>query len=244
MGIDDPDVIETAIDLGYRHLDTAQIYENEAVVGEAVAASDVPREELVVATKLWVTDLAAGDVGPSARESLDRLGLEYVDLLYVHRPRGAYDPAGTLPALDALVEEGLVRGVGLSNFSVGDLGTARERLESPVAAHQVEHHPLFWRPELVADAREHGYPLVAYAPLAAGKAFDLPAVREAAESHGVSAAEVCLAWVLAREEVVAIPKASSEPHLRANLQAADLALSDAEVARIDALEREEELFPE
>jgi len=244
MGIDDPDVIETAIDLGYRHLDTAQIYENEAVVGEAIAASDVPRKELLVATKLWVTDLGADDVGRSARESLDRLGLDYVDVLYVHRPRGAYDPAGTLPALDALVEEGLVRGIGLSNFSVDDLETAREHLETPVAAHQVEHHPLFWRPELVADAREHGHPLVAYAPLASGKAFDLPAVREAAEAHGVSPAGVCLAWVLSREGVVAVPKASSERHLRGNLETADLRLSDAEIARIDAIEREEELFPE
>jgi len=244
MGTDDPEVIEAAIDLGYRHLDTARIYENEAVVGAAVAASDVPREELLVATKLWVTDLAADDVGRSARESLDRLGLEYVDLLYVHRPRGAYDPAGTLPALDALVDEGLVREVGLSNFSAEDLETARDHLETPVAAHQVEHHPLFRRAELVEDAREHGYPLVAYSPLASGKAFDLPAVREAAEAHGVSPAAVCLAWVLAREGVVAVPKASSEPHLRANLEAADLRLSDAEIARIDAIEREEELFPE
>jgi 2,5-diketo-D-gluconate reductase B len=244
MGIEDPTVVETAIELGYRHLDTAQIYENEAVVGEAIAESDVPREALLVATKLWVTDLAADDVGPSVQESLDRLGLEYVDLLYVHRPRGAYDPAGTLPALDALVEEGLVRGIGLSNFSVEALETAREHLESPVAAHQVEHHPLFWREELVADAREHGHPLVAYAPLASGKAFDLPAVREAAEAHGVSPAGICLAWALAREGVVVVPKASSETHLRANLEATDLRLSDAEVDRIDAIEREEELFPD
>ena len=244
MGVEDPGVVEAAIDLGYRHLDTAQVYGNEAVVGEAVANSDVPREELTVATKLWVTDLAPGDVRGSARASLDRLGLSYVDLLYVHRPREAYDPAGTLPALDELVEEGLVRRVGLSNFSVGELSTARDHFDAPIAAHQVEHHPLFWRPALVADAREHGYPLVAYSPLAAGEAFDLPAVREAAAAHGVSPAQVCLAWVLAREGVVAVPKASSVGHLRANLEAADLRLDDAEVERIDAVEREEELFPE
>jgi 2,5-diketo-D-gluconate reductase B len=244
MGIDDPGVIETAIDLGYRHLDTAQVYENEAVVGEGIARAEVPREDLTVATKLWVTDLAPGDVRASARESLDRLGLEYVDLLYVHRPRDTYDPAGTLPALDELLAEGLARGVGLSNFSLDELATAREHLDAPVAAHQVEHHPLFWRTELVADAREHGHPLVAYSPLAGGEAVDLPAVRQVAEAHDVTPAQACLAWVLARDGVVAVPKASSERHLRANLEAADLRLADAEVARIDGIEREVELFPE
>jgi len=244
MGIDDPTVIERALDLGYRHLDTAQVYENEAVVGEAVSNSDVPREELLVATKLWVTDLAPEDLRSSALGSLDRLGLEYVDLLYVHRPRGAYDPAGTLPALEELVEEGLVRGIGLSNVPLGELETAREHLDSPVAAQQVEHHPLFWGAELVADAREHGHPLVAYSPLAAGRAFDLPAVREAAEARGVHPAQVCLAWVLAREGVVAIPKASSEAHLGSNLEARERRLAEAEVDRIDGIEREEELFAE
>jgi 2,5-diketo-D-gluconate reductase B len=96
----------------------------------------------------------------------------------------------------------------------------------------------------VADAREHGYPLVAYSPLASGRAFDLPPVREAAEAHGVAPARVCLAWALSRDEVVTIPKASSERHLRSNLEAADLRLTDAEVGRIDDVEREEELFPE
>jgi 2,5-diketo-D-gluconate reductase B len=183
-------------------------------------------------------------VRASARRSLDRLGLAYVDLLYVHRPRGAYDPAGTLPAVEALVDDGLARGLGLSNFTLGDLETAREHLDTPISAHQVEHHPLFWRPELVADARHRGYPLVGYSPLASGRAFDLPPVREAAEAHGVTPAQVCLAWALSRDEVVTIPKASSERHLRSNLEAADLRLTDAEVERIDAVEREEELFPE
>ena len=244
MGIDDSAVIESAIDLGYRHLDTAQIYENEAVVGEAVANTDVARDDLLVATKLWITNLAPGDVEASTRESLDRLGLDYVDLLYVHRPRGEYDPTTTLPALEELVDEGLVRGVGLSNFSLEDLEVAREHLDSPVAAHQVEHHPLFWRAELVADASEHGHQLVAYSPLASGKAFDLPPVREAAAAHGVTPAQVCLAWVLARDEVVAVPKASTSAHLRSNLGASTVALTDEEVERIDGIEREEELFPE
>jgi 2,5-diketo-D-gluconate reductase B len=244
MGIDDPAVVETAIDLGYRHLDTAQVYENEAVVGDAVANSDVPRSELTVATKLWVTELASTDVEASTEESLDRLGLEYVDLLYIHRPRGAYDPVETLPALAELVDDGLVRAVGVSNFSVEQLETARQHLPVPIAANQVEHHPLFWRSELVADANEHGYPLVAYSPLGSGTAFDLAPIREAAEAHGVPPARVCLAWVLSRDGVVAVPKASSLAHLRANLEAADLALIDDDVARIDAIEREEELFPE
>jgi 2,5-diketo-D-gluconate reductase B len=244
MGIDDPGTVETAIDLGYRHLDTAQIYDNEAVVGEGIAASDTSREEPTVATKLWVDSLAPEDVRPGTEASLDRLGLDSVDLLYVHRPRGDYDPERTLPALDDLVDDGLVQGVGLSNFEPDQLERAREVLDSPVAAHQVEFHPYFGNRELLADAREHGYPVVAYSPLIGGDAFDDPVLTEIAEAHDTSSAAVAIAWVLAHENVVTIPKASSREHLRANLAARSLELTPAEVERIDDIDRERELYPE
>ncbi|WP_135363537.1 aldo/keto reductase [Halosimplex halophilum] len=244
MGIDDPGAVETAVDVGYRHLDTAQIYGNEAVVGEGIAASDTPREELTIATKLWVDSLAAGDVAPAAAASLDRLGLGSVDLLYVHRPRGDYDPERTLPALDGLVDDGLVEGVGLSNFEPDQLERAREVLDAPVAAHQVEFHPYFGNRELLADARDHGYPLVAYSPLIGGEAFDDPVLTEIAAAHDTSPAAVAIAWALAHENVVTIPKASSEEHLRANLAARSLELSSAEIERIDDIDRERELYPE
>jgi 2,5-diketo-D-gluconate reductase B len=264
MGIDDPDAVATALALGYRHLDTARIYGNEAVVGEGLAdglaASDangdgvaggedlarggVRREDVTVATKLWIDDLAGDDVGPAARESADRLGVGAIDLLYVHRPRGDYDPEATLPALDRLVEEGLVRNVGVSNFELDRLDRAIEVLDAPLAAHQTELHPLFYQPELLEHARDHGYAVVAYSPLAGGRVREADAVVEVAEARDATPEAVAIAWATAKDPVVAIPKASSERHLRANLAAAELELTAEETAAIDAVEREEELFPE
>lgn len=244
MGIDDPATVATAIDVGYTHVDTAQIYENERVVGEGIAAAGVDREDLTVATKLWIDRLAAADVRPGTEASLDRLGLDAVDLLYVHRPRGEYDPETTLPAVDAVREAGLTRNVGLSNFEPDQLETARDHLDSPIAAHQVEFHPFFWQQSLLDDAQAHGYPLVAYSPLAGGQVFDDPTIQAIAEKHDTNPAAVSLAWVTSHDNVVAIAKASSRSHLEANLAAADLELDPEDVERIEAIEREEELFPE
>jgi 2,5-diketo-D-gluconate reductase B len=260
MGIDDPDAVATALAVGYRHLDTARIYGNEAVVGEGLAAGlagadgvagepvdaadDLDREDVTVATKLWIDDLAADAVGPAARESAGRLGVDAIDLLYVHRPRGDYAAEATLPALDRLDDEGLVRNVGVSNFEIPGLDRAVDVLGRPPAAHQTELHPLFYNPELIDHARDHGYPVVAYSPLAGGRVREVDAVAEVAEAHETTPEAVAIAWATAKGPVMTIPKASSEAHLRANLAAADLELTDVEVAAIDAVEREEELFPE
>ena len=243
MGIEDGAVVRTAIDCGYRHLDTAQIYDNEGTVGSGIAAADTDRDDLTVATKLWTDALGSTAVRPATAASLDRLGLDAVDLLYVHRPRGGYDPETTLPAVEAVREAGLADHVGLSNFEPAQLAVARDHLDT-IAAHQVEFHPLFWRESLLADAQEHGYPLVAYSPLAGGRVFEEPTIVDIADRHDTSPAAVSIAWVTSYDSVVTIPKASSRPHLRANLAAADLELTDAEIARIEAIEREEELFPE
>jgi 2,5-diketo-D-gluconate reductase B len=244
MGIEDPATVTSAIAAGYRHLDTAQIYGNESVVGAGLAAGGVAREELFVATKVWADSLAYDDVLSSTEASLDRLGLGSVNLLYVHRPIETYDPPETLTAFDELHERGRVGHIGVSNFTVENLREAREHLETPLFANQVEFHPLFRPTAALADAREHGYWLVAYAPLAGGRVFDLPAVSAVAAKHGTTEAAVAIAWLTAKERVVVIPKASSPAHLRANLEAADLELDAEDVARIDAIEEREELFPE
>jgi 2,5-diketo-D-gluconate reductase B len=244
MGIDSPAVVETALDVGYRHLDTAQIYDNEAVVGEGLASSPVDRESVVVATKLWTDALGRDSALAGARDSAERLGVDVIDLLYVHRPRGEFDPEETYPALDALVDEGLVRAVGVSNFTRDQLATARERLDAPIAAHQTEYHPLFRRPGLLADAREHGYPLVAYSPLAGGRVRELEPVVRAAERHDTTPETVAIAYLCGLDGVVTIPKASSRRHLEANLAAAALSLDPEDVAAIESIDREEELYPE
>jgi len=244
MGIDDPAVVEAALDVGYRHLDTAQIYENEAVVGDGLAESSLDREDVVLATKLWIDNLAPNNVEAGTRESLDRLGVDSVDLLYVHRPRGGYDPEGTMRALDAVHEQGLTQHVAVSNFTPEQFETAQKHCESPIVANQVEFHPLFQQQELLDHARGHDYTIVAYSPLAGGEVFEIPEVQSVAEKHDTSEAAVAIAWALSYDNVVTIPRASSREHLAANLAAAELSLDSEDIERIESIDREVELFPE
>jgi 2,5-diketo-D-gluconate reductase B len=233
--------VSTAIEMGYRHVDTARYYGNEAAVGDGIAAATVPREELFVASKVHPSaeGLSYDGVYAGVEESLAELGLDYLDLLYVHWPVGDYDPEETLGAFDDLVADGTIRHVGVSNFSPSLVAEARDVLAEPLFAHQVERHPLLPQSELVADAQRHDYTLVAYSPLGRGNALELPAVTSVAEKHGVSPAQVCLAWVTHPSNAVAIPKATGEEHLRDNLGATDVELDDADLARIDGVEDHE-----
>jgi len=231
--------VETALEVGYRHVDTAEMYGNETAVGEAIAAADVDREDVFVSTKIHSANLAYDDVLASARACRDRLGAGVIDLLYVHWPIRSYDPEGTLAAFDRLYEEELIRRVGLSNFTPDLLEEALDRLDAPLFAHQVECHPLLPQEELRACAREHGHRLVAYSPLAKGKVTEVSELVEIAESHGATPAQVSLAWLLSKESVAVIPKSTSPDHIRENLAARELTLTDGELARIDAIDRRE-----
>ena len=239
---DDPEVcaasVRRALELGYGHVDTAQGYENEESIGRGIREADVDREDVFLATKLTTDNLAYDDVIHSTKESLDRLGVDTVDLLYVHWPTGTYEPSETLPALDELVDDGVVGAVGMSNFLPRQLETAIDRLDHGVAAHQVEMHPLLPQQELHDLAVEHGHYLVAYCPIARNRVADVPVLQEVAAAHDATPAQVSLAWLAAKENVVPIPKASSPDHIRENLAATALDLSDEEVARIDALGEE------
>ena len=238
--------VRHALEAGYRHIDTAQGYENEAAVGEALAASDVDRDDVFVATKLSTRNLAREDVLRTAPESAERLGVDVIDLLYVHWPIRTYEAEETLPALDQLVDDGLVRHVGLSNFRPDQLEEAMDLLDAPVFAHQVEMHPMFQQETLREYAREDGHWLVAYAPVARGGVADEPVLVDVAEAHDATPFQVSLAWLLSKDEVAAIPKGTGEAHLRENIGALDLELTDEEIARIDDLDRGERIvdFPE
>jgi diketogulonate reductase-like aldo/keto reductase len=229
--------VTTALESGYRHVDTAQMYDNESFVGEAIAAADVPREDVFLATKLDTDNTGYDDVLATTDESRERLGVDTLDLLYVHWPTDAYDPEETLPALDALYDDGVVDHVGLSNFTPTQLETAIERLDAPVYAHQVEMHPLLQQEELLSMAQEHDHWLVAYSPIARGEVYDVPEIQAVAEKHDATPAQVSLAWLLAKENVVVIPKAANPDHVRENFGALDVDLDAADVARIDGIER-------
>ena len=234
------ETVRTALEMGYRHLDTARYYENERAVGEGLARADVAREEVVVATKLWHDDLDYESVHELARESRDRLGVDAIDLLYVHWPTNEYDPEDTLRAFAELRDDGVIRSVGVSNFTPELLDEARESCDAPIVANQVECHPLLPQAELRDYCDRHGMDLVAYCPLMHGRVFEVPEVRDIADRRGVSEARVCLAW-LVEKGVVPIPKATGQAHLRDNYRALDFELDAADVSTIDGIERRERL---
>lgn len=228
------DVVSSALDMGYRHVDTAQYYRNEEAVGEGVRQADVDREEVFVATKIWIDNLVPDDVVETAQDSLDRLGMDYVDMLYVHWPAGAYSPRETLAAFEELREEGLTRYIGVSNFT-GEL--LLEALEyADVAVNQVEIHPLLHQDELVETCRNNGVEVVAYSPLARGNVGGVPELMEISRKHNVSEARVALAWLVERASHP-IPKASTEDHLRDNIAALDLELDSEDVRKIEGIDR-------
>jgi 2,5-diketo-D-gluconate reductase B len=237
---EDPDQcaesVRTALETGYRHVDTAQAYGNEDAVGEGIAAADVPREEIFLATKIWLSNLSYEDVLETAQESMDKLGVDYLDLLYIHWPARDYDPEETLDAFDELYDEGTIRNVGVSNFEPHHIDEARERLDAPLFANQVEIHPLLQQRELREYAADTDLELVAYSPLARGDVFEVPELTEIAEKHGVSEARVSLAW-LRENGITAIPKATSEDHIRDNWMSLTLELDEEDLETIAGIDR-------
>lgn len=235
----DPDAcsraVTTALEAGYRFLDTAQMYDNEQAVGAGLRESDVPREDVVIATKLAPGNLSPGDVRSTTRASLDRLGLESVDLLYVHWPRDTYDPERTLPALEGLQDDGLIDAIGVSNFSPTLLDEARSVLDVPIRAHQVECHPLCPQPALRADAANHDTQLVAYSPLGRGALLDHPALNQIADDVDESVATLVLAW-LHENDVIPIPRSGTPVHIKHNRAALDIEVPPAARKRLDAIE--------
>jgi 2,5-diketo-D-gluconate reductase B len=230
------DSVRRALEMGYRHIDTAQAYGNEAAVGRGIAAAAVDRGDVFLATKIWISNLSYDDVHRSFEASLEKLGVDRVDLLYVHWPARTYDPGSTLRAFDELSDEGLIRHVGVSNFTPDLVEEARNHLDAPVFANQVEIHPLLPQVELRRYAEETDIELVAYSPLARGAVLRDRTLSAIAEDHGASAAQVSLAWLRAKG-VTAIPKATGVDHIRDNWESRTLHLDDEEIARIDAIDR-------
>jgi len=234
--------VKNALELGYRHIDTAQVYENEAEVGKGIEESSVPREELFIASKVWNDRLDHEGVIESTRESLERLKIDRVDLMYVHWPADKYAPGETLPAFDELVERDLIGQVGVSNFEPEHMDKALEVAESPIAANQVELHPLFRQDPLREYCDRHDITIVAYAPIARGKVFDHPVLTEIADKHDATAPQVSLAW-LRQNDLPAIPKATGRDHLVENWKSQSVTLTEEDMSRIDGLEEERLIDP-
>lgn len=225
--------VERAVEAGYRHIDTAQVYDNEAAVGRGLQRAGVDPEAVFLATKVDPANGPYEDCVRSVRASRDRLG-RTPDLVYVHWPGEAYDPTETASALDDLVDEGTTRAPGVSNFSVDHLDAYIDAAVHPPVANQFECHPLLPQHDLVAACRERDVRPVAYSPLARGRALEHPTVEEVAAEQDATPAQVCLAWLRAHR-IAAIPK-SAGAHITENEAATSVILSDDQVARIDDIE--------
>ncbi|WP_049926959.1 aldo/keto reductase [Halopiger goleimassiliensis] len=221
--------VERALEVGYRHVDTAQLYDNESAVGDAIAASTVDRNDVFVVTKVHPDNAAREDVLESTRTSLERLGLTTVDLLLLHAPSDEVPLEETLSAMNELQDEGSVDHVGVSNFPVEALDRARELSDTPIVANQVKYHPYHHQPELLEYCVEHDVCLTAYSPLAEGAVPGDDRLGEIGDRYGKSAAQVALRWLVQQPMVAAIPKAASPAHVETNADVFDFELDPAEM---------------
>lgn len=220
--------VATALELGYRHIDTAEGYGNEEDIGAAIRGAH--RQELFLTSKVWRDNLGRDDLRTACEGSLRRLGTDYLDLLLVHWPNSAIAVEKTVAGFVELREEGLIRAWGVSNFTRAHLRELAGR--DDVATNQVELHPYFRQGELVTTCREMGIPITAYTPLAKGRVMKDEVLVGIGRAHGATAAQVALRWSVQRGRVV-IPKASSAEHLRDNLAIFEMSLSEEELRQVE-----------
>jgi diketogulonate reductase-like aldo/keto reductase len=229
-------VVEQALRLGYRHIDTAEMYDNEREVGDGLRASGLPRNEVFVVTKVWPSHFAPRELLRAAKESLARLRLSEVDLLLLHWPNPQIPLSETLGALGKAKEAGMARHVGVSNFSVALIEEATRFSTEPLVCNQFEMHPFLDQSKLVAACRAKGMAVTAYSPIARGKAKHEAVLAGIGRVHGKTAAQVCLRY-LVQQDIAVIPRTSKIERLEENLAIFDFALSEQEMKEIAALAR-------
>lgn len=230
--------VEQALSLGYRHIDTAEMYGNEDAVGDALARTSVPRADIHVTSKVWWDHLAPDAMEQAIEQSLRLLQTDYVDLYLVHWPAAGMDMAHVMESLVHVKESGRARAIGVANFTSAMMREA-VGMGAPLACNQVEYHVLLSQDVLLDTMRPLGVPLVAYAPLAQGRLAEHAALREIAEKHHATPAQVALKWLLDQPGVAAIPKAARRESQQANLDALAITLDDADRAAIAALPKDQ-----
>ncbi|GLR84729.1 aldo/keto reductase [Bradyrhizobium iriomotense] len=227
-------VVEQALRLGYRHIDTAQVYDNEREVGDGVRASGVRRDDVFITTKVWTNHFAPHDLERSVKESLVRLRLPSVDLLLLHWPNPHVPLVETLGALAHARRLGLTRNIGVSNFTVALIEEAVAACPEPLVCDQVEYHPYLDQTKVRAACDQHGLALVAYSPIAKGRIKNDETLARIGRVHRKTAAQICLRW-LVQQNVVAIPRTSRVERLSENIEIFDFELSPDEMSQIAAL---------
>ncbi|HEX3116082.1 MAG TPA: aldo/keto reductase [Bradyrhizobium sp.] len=230
--------VECALGLGYRHIDTAEMYGNEDAIGAAIAASGITRGDLHVTTKVWNENLAPEAIRRAFDASLKKLRLDHIDLYLVHWPARSMNLPAIFETLLRLKQEGRARAIGVANFNIALLKTVVEEIRAPIACNQVEYHVMLDQTPLRKYLAAKSIPLVAYCPLAQGRAASDPTLASIGRKHGASAAQVALKWLLDQEGVAAIPKASRSESQKANLDCLKLRLDDADRRAIAALPKD------
>lgn len=228
------DMVATALNLGYRHIDTARMYGNEAEVGRGVLTSGVPRDQIFLTTKIWPDEFAHDDFLRSAEQSVKNLGT-VPDLLLLHWPSKTIPLDETMAALVEAQKRGLTRFIGVSNFTIPLLRMATELSPIPLVANQVEYHPYLSQDALLPFHRKLGIATVAHCPSARGKIMDEPVIRAIADAHGMNPIQVGLRWLIQQQGVGAIPRTSSEKNAKSNLKVLEFELTPDEMAQISAL---------
>ena len=231
------ELVTHAINIGYRHIDTARKYGTEEQVGEGIRASGIARGELWVTTKVTELDAREADFLRSAETSLKALRLDYVDLLLVHWPQPKVPFTETLGALAKAKRRGMTRHIGVSNFTLAMLEEAVRVCPEPLITNQIEYHAYLPQDRMLAALKRHGMILTAYCPVARGQLLDDPVISEIAKAHGRTPAQICLRWLVQQPMVAAVPRALEEAHIAENLAVFDFALADQEMQRISALRR-------
>jgi diketogulonate reductase-like aldo/keto reductase len=229
-------IVEQALRLGYRHIDTAEMYDNEREVGEGFRGSGVRRKDVFVTTKIWPTHFAPRQLERAARDCLVRLRLTEVDLMLLHWPNPQIPVADTVGALCKVKRDGLTRHIGVSNFPVALLEEALKAATEPLVCEQVECHPFLDQSKVRAACRAHGMALVAYSPIAQGNAGGNDVLQRIGRDHGKTAAQVCLRF-LVQQQTVVIPRTSRVERLAENAAIFDFKLNDVEMAAISRLAR-------
>ncbi len=227
-------IVEQSLRLGYRHIDTAQIYDNEREVGEGVRACAIPRERIFITTKVWWTHFAPGALERSAAESLAKLRLHYIDLLLLHWPNSSVPLSDTISALCNVKREGLTRHIGVSNFTVKLIEEAVSRSGEPLVTNQIELHPYIEQQKVIDACRKHGISITAYSPIARGKVKGDEVLARIGAAHGKSAAQACLRY-LVQQGIIVIPRTSKVERLTENFEIFDFELTAPEMAEIRGL---------
>lgn len=230
-------ILPEALKIGFRHVDTAQIYKNEAAVGDVLHSSGIPRADIFLTTKVWVDRVGHDAFITSVDESLAKLKTDYVDLLLLHWPQSEMPLADRIGALNELRRAGKVRNIGISNFSTALMAKAVKLSDAPIVTNQIEYHPYIDQTKVIGEARKTGMSITAYYLMADGKVPHDPVLRDIGARHGKTAAQVALRWAVQQKDVIALSKTATESRLRENFDIFDFALGDGEMAEIYKLAR-------